>query len=139
MAKSTCKSDFWQMMISNDLMRQRGRKSAAQLSILGTRPHLVASSPPDVPPAPPPHLGEPERQIWDDVVRDFRGTSAAFAVLTSGLEAHMRARECRAILAEEGLTVTGRDGQTKAHPLCTVERQYLKAFQQTFHQLKIKL
>jgi P27 family predicted phage terminase small subunit len=120
------------------MMRQRGRKSAAQLSVL-PRPHLAATSPADDPPSPPDHLGEPERQIWNDVVRDFRGTGAAFAVLTSGLEAHMRARACREVLDEEGLTVTGRDGQTKAHPLCTVERQYLKAFQQTFHQLKIKL
>jgi hypothetical protein len=37
------------------------------------------------------------------------------------------------------LTVLGRDGQSKAHPLCTVERDARRAFQQTFRQLGIKI
>ena len=40
---------------------------------------------------PPAHLGEPEQQIWREVLRDYRGTNAALAVLASGLESHMRA------------------------------------------------
>jgi P27 family predicted phage terminase small subunit len=119
-------------------MKQRGRKSRASLAVVG-QPRLVVNSPPDNPLQPPAHLGEPERQIWDDVMRGWSGEQASFAVLCSGLEAHQRARECREIIADEGLIVTGRDGQSKAHPLINAERDARRAFQQTFKQLGIKL
>ena len=120
-------------------MRQRGRKSAAALAVVGKQPRLVANNPSTDPPPCPEHLGEAERVIWDDVVRDYQGTPASFAVLTSGLEAHMRARECREIIAIEGAVTTGRDGQPRAHPLLTTERDARRAFQQTFKALGIKI
>src|SRR5262249_12691292 len=88
-------------------MKQRGRKSAASLSVF-PKPHIVASAPPSDPPEPPAHLGEPEQQIWREVLRDYRGTNAALAMLASGLESHMRARQCREAIAEDGMTVPGR-------------------------------
>jgi P27 family predicted phage terminase small subunit len=118
-------------------MKQRGRKSAASLSVL-RGPRLVVSQPADAPPPPPDHLGDPEKQIWADVVADWRGTRVSFAVLASGLEAHQRARECREIIETEGLTVVGRDGQSRSHPLCTVERDAHAAFQRTLKTLGIK-
>jgi P27 family predicted phage terminase small subunit len=119
-------------------MKQRGRRSRASLAVVG-QPHLVVDSPPHDPLQPPDHLGEPERRIWSDVVSGWSGERASFSVLAAGLEAHQRARECRAIIEAEGLTVTGRDGQTKAHPLCNVERDARRAFAQTFKQLGIKI
>jgi P27 family predicted phage terminase small subunit len=119
-------------------MKQRGRKSRASLSVVG-EPRLIASSPPYNPPPPPDHLGESERKIWADVVRDWRGSSASFAVLTSGLEAHQRARECAEIIRDEGLVTNGRDGQPRSHPLCSVERDARAAFQRTFRQLGIQI
>ena len=89
-------------------------------------------------PEPPAHLGEPEQQIWREVLRDYRGTNAALAVLASGLESHMRARQCREAIAEDGMTVPGRDDQLKPHPLLAVERGAMRAFQQTFKALGIK-
>jgi P27 family predicted phage terminase small subunit len=120
-------------------MRQRGRKSAASLAVL-RGPRLVASQSirDDLPP-PPAHLADTERQIWSDVVADWRGTSASFAVLAAGLAAHQRARECREIISVEGLVVTGRDGQAKSHPLCAVERDASATFQRTFKALGIKI
>ena len=91
------------------------------------------------PPEPPAHLGEPEQQIWREVLRDYRGTNAALAVLASGLESHMRARQCREAIAEDGMTVPGRDDQLKPHPLLAVERGAMRAFQQTFRALGIKV
>ncbi len=122
-------------------MKQRGRKSAAASLAVLRGPRLVASQPieDDLPPPPPAHLADAERQIWNDVVRDWRGTAASYAVLVAGLEAHQRARECREIISAEGLTVTGRDGQAKSHPLCTVERDSAAAFQRTFRSLGIKM
>jgi hypothetical protein len=72
------------------------------------------------------------------VLRDYRGTNAALAVLASGLESHMRARQCREAIAEDGMTVPGRDDQLKPHPLLAVERGAMRAFQQTFKALGIK-
>jgi P27 family predicted phage terminase small subunit len=59
--------------------------------------------------------------------------------LASALEAHQLARECRETIAAEGLTIIGRDGQTKAHPLCSVERDARAGFQRAIKQLGIKL
>jgi len=81
---------------------------------------------------PPDHLGEPERQIWNAVIADFKGSSASYFVLLSGLESHQRAREAREIIDSEGMTLLGRDGQSKAHPLCTVERDARRAFASKF-------
>jgi len=120
-------------------MRQRGRKSSlALLAFSGPRP--IPSLPADEPPpTPPAHLGEPERQIWSDIVADWTGSRASFAVLCSGLEAHQRAREARETIDAEGLTVVGRDAQIKAHPLCTVERDARRSFAAIFKQLGIKI
>jgi P27 family predicted phage terminase small subunit len=123
-------------------MRQRGRKSAASLAVIGSKPRLIASNPAassSNPPQPPKHLGEVERAIWANVVAEYQGTLTSYSVLTSGLEAHQRAREARLQIEEEGLTIVGRDGQSKAHPLLTVERDARKAFQQTFRYLGVKL
>jgi P27 family predicted phage terminase small subunit len=120
-------------------MRQRGRKSAAALAVIGKGPQLVAINPSPDPPACPDHLGEPERRIWANVISEFSGSLTAFAVLVSGLEAHQRAREARETIEEEGMVTVGRDGQPRAHPLLTTERDARKAFQQTFRYLGIKM
>ena len=55
-------------------------------------------------------------------------TEAAQAVLASSLEAHQRAREAREAIGREGMTVIGRDGQLRVHPLAAVERDARAAF-----------
>jgi P27 family predicted phage terminase small subunit len=98
--------------------------SHASLAVVGigsaaSRPHPAEFDPP----SPPPHLGKTERQIWEGVFRDYSlSADVASAVLATALEAHQRARECREAIATEGMTVAGRDGQTKVHPLLAVER-----------------
>jgi P27 family predicted phage terminase small subunit len=120
-------------------MRQKGRKSSrASLSLVGN-PRVVSTSSPDDPLPPPPHLGEPERQIWGEVVADWRGTKVSFRVLTSALEMHQRARECRETIESEGLTIVGRDGQSRSHPLCSVERDANAAFLRGLKSLGIKV
>ena len=119
-------------------MKQRGRKSAAALSVF-PKPHLVASATASDPPQPPAHLGEPEQRIWNDVVREWRGTDAALALLASGLESHQRGRLAALCIAEQGMVVDGANGQLKPHPLLSVERAAMRAFAQTFRQLGIKV
>jgi P27 family predicted phage terminase small subunit len=82
----------------------------------------------DLPP-PPDHLGERERQIWREVLDDFDlSTRAAHRVLETALEAHQRAREARETIERDGMTVTGRDGQLRPHPLLAVERDARQAW-----------
>src|SRR5262249_55090215 len=66
------------------------------------------------------------------------GSRASFTLLVTGLEAHQRARECREIIEAEGLTVTGRDGQPRAHPLINAERDARRSFAAVFKKLGIK-
>jgi len=55
------------------------------------------------------------------------------------LEAHQRARECREAILREGMTVVGRDGQAKVHPLLAVERDARQAFLSAVRTLGLEL
>jgi len=124
-------------------MAKRGRKSRAELAFqsiepAALRPSLAlvrsASSP-----EPPPHFGEAEQCIWRDIFSDYEfSTKTAIAVLTTA-EAHQRARECREAILREGMTVVGRDGQAKVHPLLAVERDARQAFLSAVRTLGLEL
>jgi P27 family predicted phage terminase small subunit len=121
-------------------MAQRGRKSHASLAVVPIEPAVMPTEREFPPPESPEYLGEPERQIWRDVFHDFDlSTRAAIAVLITSLEAHQRARECRETIAREGLTVVGRDGQAKAHPLLAVERDARQAWLAGIRALGLEL
>jgi hypothetical protein len=118
-------------------MKQRGRKPAS-LSLIRSAPRLVSSSPVENSPPPPDDLGEPEREIWRDIVADWRGPRLSYAVLGDALRAHQTAREARATVAEEGMTVVGRDNQVRAHPLLAIERSAIASYQRQLKVLGIK-
>jgi P27 family predicted phage terminase small subunit len=89
---------------------------------------------------PPDHLGECERQIWAHVLADFElTTETAIDVLVSGLEAHMRCREARQRIDEDGMVQTGRDGQQKPHVLLSVERDARAAWLAAVKALGLQL
>jgi P27 family predicted phage terminase small subunit len=119
-------------------MLQRGRKSSAsrgQLAVVspasGDRSFLTDS---------PHHLGKAEQRIWRDTLRDYEITSqTSLAVLTTALEAHQRARECREVIKREGMTMAGRDGQAKVHPLLAVERDARQAWLAALRVLGLEL
>jgi P27 family predicted phage terminase small subunit len=117
-------------------MGSRGRKSAAELRVIRSDPEPKSPQPP----SPPSHLGAPEQQLWADIHRDFSfDTKAAVAVLRTALEAHQRARECRERIACEGMTVEGRDGQVKVHPLVAAERDSRAAWLSAIKSLGLEL
>ncbi|MGZ5863275.1 MAG: P27 family phage terminase small subunit [Methyloceanibacter sp.] len=122
-------------------MAQRGRKSRAQLDVVGNEPAILRPKPAENEgPPPPEHLGAPERELWRSVFRDFElASGAAIAVLAVGLEAHQRARECRERVAVEGMTTVGRDGQPRVHPLLAVERDARQAFLSAFRAMGLEL
>jgi P27 family predicted phage terminase small subunit len=72
---------------------------------------------------PPTHFGQEEVAIWKRVFSDYDiHTETAADVLAVTLEAHMRCREARQRIEQDGMVVNGRDGQPKPHPLLAVER-----------------
>jgi P27 family predicted phage terminase small subunit len=107
-------------------MLQRGRKSRASLAVVPARPRDDDRSPP---PPPPAHLGEPEQHLWTTTLADYAAaTQMSLAVLRTALEAHQRARECREVIARDGMTLPARGGQLKVHPLLATERDARQAF-----------
>jgi len=109
------------------MAQQRGRKSAAALALVHHEPPTILSQREFDPPSPPAHLGKPEQQIWRDVFSDFSLTARiSAAVLTTALEAHMRARLARTIIDAEGMIVG--PGPGKVHPLLAVERDARQAW-----------
>lgn len=72
---------------------------------------------------PPKHLSSIARKLWRDTCASHTVIDPnQFALLRAACESFDRANEAREILAREGLTVTDRFGQQKAHPCAAVER-----------------
>ncbi len=71
----------------------------------------------------PKTLSREAARWWRKLIAEYIiEDEAGRLLLMVALEAFGRMRQAQAALAEEGLTVTDRFGQAKAHPLCTVER-----------------
>ena len=123
-------------------MKQRGRKSVAQLAITRDKcaqPRVVAAPSATIPPPPPAHFAPEEKAIWNTVVSEYRGSLTSWSVLETGLQSHARARQAEGILAVEGLIVSNRDGKPVAHPMIKVAHDARRQFQTTFRLLGIRL
>lgn len=74
-------------------------------------------------PNPPKGLSAEAKRLWRQLLEEYAIEDAGgLAVLATGLEAFDRLRAAQKAIAAEGMTVTDRFGQHKAHPLLTVER-----------------
>lgn len=91
------------------------------------------------PPRAPAHLSARSRKLWRRLVEDYGLDEEphALEVLRLALEAVDRAEEARSLLAREGLTVTDRFGQVKAHPMCAVERDSAIRAARMFRELSL--
>lgn len=88
----------------------------------------------------PKHLEAPEKALWRSLTAHHEfGDAASASLLTTTLEAHMRARRCRIQIAEDGETIPDRFGIPKIHPLIAAERDARRAFQQGMKQLGLDL
>jgi P27 family predicted phage terminase small subunit len=78
---------------------------------------------------PPNHLSAPAKRLWADIFTEYAIDDAAgMAILQAALESFDRAQAARKAIKKDGMTITGRDGQVKSHPLLTVERDNRAAF-----------
>jgi P27 family predicted phage terminase small subunit len=76
----------------------------------------------DQPPQPPDHLSPSAQQWWRTVVEQYVLQEHHLRLLQLACEAWDRAQQARGQLAEEGLTVTGREGGLRPHPCVAIER-----------------
>src|SRR5262245_3855667 len=77
----------------------------------------------------PGHLAAIERGMWNDLTAEYRFDDAASkALLTTALEAHQRARQCREAIDRDGATFVDRFNQIRVHPLLAAERDARSAF-----------
>ena len=130
-------------------MAHRGRKSRAELAVIENekiyppvfRSSVIVDRPSTLDhPTPPAHLGKAEHEIWHHVFSDYElTTQTAVDVLTTALEAHQRCREAGEQIRAEGMTIAGRDGQQKVHPLLAVERDARQGFFAGLKALRIEL
>ena len=89
---------------------------------------------------PPDHLEPPEASLWDSIVGQFAiDDDASQSLLLAALEAHARARRCRAKIDEQGEVVVDRWNQTKPHPLLAAERGARDSFCKCMRALNLDL
>ncbi len=75
------------------------------------------------PSKPPKGLSREGARWWRRLTTEYEiGDEAGRLILMTAMEAFDRMRQAQAVLAKDGLVVTDRFAQKKAHPLCTVER-----------------
>jgi P27 family predicted phage terminase small subunit len=80
-------------------------------------------------PKPPTHISAAAKKLWNDIFTEYSIEDAAgMAILRAALEAFDRSQAARKAIKKDGMTITGRDGQVKSHPLLTVERDNRAAF-----------
>jgi P27 family predicted phage terminase small subunit len=73
-------------------------------------------------PKAPRGLSAEARSWWRKICSGWQLDDAGYLILQGGLECFMRMREAQVMLLKEGIVVTDRFGQLKAHPATIVER-----------------
>jgi len=93
-----------------------------------------------VPPAPPPppNLSERAAGIWAAVCRQWVIGDDGAPLLRCSLEALDRHDAAVAVLAVEGLTITGPSGLPRTHPASRVAHEALNDFRSLWRQLGLE-
>jgi phage terminase small subunit len=88
-------------------------------------------------PKPPEHLSKRSKAFRRKIVARYELENEHFEVLRKALEASDRADEAGELLNSEGLTITDRYGQKKAHPATSIELHNRAAFLRMIEALKL--
>lgn len=89
------------------------------------------------PPKPPTGLGKRGRTFWRDVVAEFDLTDAERHLLHEACRSLDRIDALEALVADEGMTVTGSTGQTVLHPGIAEARQQRLVLGRLVKQLEL--
>lgn len=89
----------------------------------------------------PADLSETARAAWPGLVSDLRavgcGAEPDLLLLANLLRAVDRLADVRAVLASEGLTVSGSKGQSRPHPLLSTEADLRREIADGFERLQL--
>jgi P27 family predicted phage terminase small subunit len=89
-------------------------------------------------PAPPKHLCPRGRELWQSLVSEYQiDDAAALELLRRACEASDRADQALEQLERDGLTVTNRFGEVRAHPAVAIERDARNAQRQLLRELRL--
>jgi len=88
-------------------------------------------------PAPPSHLSSSAQQWWRTVVDRYRLEEHHLRLLQLACEAWDRNQQARERVAEEGLTVFGREGGMRPHPAVAIERDSRLAVARLIRELDL--
>jgi P27 family predicted phage terminase small subunit len=115
-------------------MRHRGRKSAAELSVIP-----LHDAPPkrDAPPTPPQHLKPKTKEWWQLIAVNFELEQYQYAVLQSAAEAWDLYQRANDELAKKGLTYVDPKGMVRATPTAAIARDARTSFLRALRELKL--
>ena len=88
-------------------------------------------------PKPPPHLTEPTKAWWSEVVRDYALEPHHLRLLQAACESWDRLQQARELLAADGLVVEGREGGVRPHPCVAIERDSRIGFARLVRELDL--
>jgi len=88
----------------------------------------------------PKHLSKEAKALWARLLKEYNiEDEAGLLILQTAMESFDRMRESQAIIKTEGMQVTDRFDQKKAHPLTTVERDSRAAMLAALKALNLDL
>lgn len=88
----------------------------------------------------PQGLSKEAKTIWKNIINEFEiSDKAGLLILKTALEAFDRMRQAQRIIDKQGLTITDRFGQIRAHPLCPIERDARSQFLLSIKALNLDL
>src|SRR3954462_14849226 len=119
-------------------MGDRGRKSAASLSVVAAQPASDPVRRAGALPEPPAHLSEATKQWWREIVSTWVLEVHQVRLLQLSAEAWDRSQQAREELARDGLTFTDEKGIVRAHPCVAIERDARTAFARLLRDLALK-
>src|SRR6188768_215256 len=88
-------------------------------------------------PTPPSHLSDETRNWWRSVVTTYVLERHHLKLLQLAGEAWDRAQEARALLAQDGICIGGREGGLRPHPCVAIERDSRLAFARLVRELDL--
>ena len=88
-------------------------------------------------PKAPAHLKEPTRLWWRNVMREWALEEHHIRVLTLAAEAYDRAIDAQALLARDGLVISGREGGMRPHPAVSIRRDAETSFARLLRELDL--
>lgn len=92
---------------------------------------------PKHPPAPP-EMSPEARALWRRIVAEFEFDAGEREVLEALCRAYQRQREAQAILDRDGIVMTTRFGEVRAHPAVAIARDSATLLARLVSQLKLE-